>query len=60
MNMSYVKFQNTLKDLRDCCHTLREARSWEELTEEMSPDEVEALKDMPGTLAVMLRYFDNL
>jgi hypothetical protein len=60
MNMSYCKFQNTLKDLYDCCHTLREARSWEELTEEMSQDEVEALKDMPGTLAVMLRYFDNL
>jgi hypothetical protein len=60
MNMSYVKFQNTLKDLYDCRNALREARSWEELTEEMSRDEVEALKDMPGTLTEMLRYFDNL
>ena len=60
MNMSYVKFQNTLKDLHDCCHTLREARSWEELTEEMSQDEKEALQDMPKVLAEMLRYFDNL
>jgi len=60
MNMSYVKFQNTLKDLYDCRNALREARSWEELTEEMSQDEKEALQDMPKVLAEMLRYFDNL
>lgn len=58
--MSYVKFQNTLKDLYDCRNALREARSWEELTEEMSQDEKEALQDMPKVLAEMLRYFDNL
>lgn len=60
MNMSYCQFENTLQDLRQCRNTLREAQSWEELTEEMSEYEVQALKDMPGVLAEMLRYFDNL
>jgi hypothetical protein len=60
MNMTYTQFRNTLQDLRQCRNTLREARSWEELTEEMSQDEVEALKDMPKVLAEMLRYYDNL
>ena len=60
MNMSYTQFRNTLQDLRQCRNTLREARSWEELTEEMSQDEKEALKDMPKVLAEMLGYFDNL
>jgi hypothetical protein len=60
MNMSYTQFRNTLQDLRQCRNTLREARSWEELTEEMSEDEKEALQDMPKVLAEMLGYFDNL
>lgn len=60
MNMSYTQFRNTLQDLRQCRNTLREARSWEELTEEMSQDEKEALQDMPKVLAEMLGYFDNL
>ena len=60
MNMTYTQFRNTLQDLRQCRNTLREARSWEELTEEMSQDEVEALQDMPKVIAEMLRYFDNL
>jgi hypothetical protein len=58
--MTYTQFRNTLQDLRQCRNTLREARSWEELTEEMSQDEVEALLEMPKVLAEMLRYFDNL
>jgi hypothetical protein len=60
MNMTYCQFENTLQDLRQCRNTLREAQSWEELTEEMSEYEVAALKDMPKVLAEMLRYFDNL
>jgi len=60
MNMTYTQFRNTLQDLRQCRNTLREARSWEELTEEMSQDEKEALQDMPKVLAEMLGYFDNL
>lgn len=60
MNMTYTQFRNTLQDLRQCRNTLREARSWEELTEEMSEDEKEALQDMPKVLAEMLGYFDNL
>jgi hypothetical protein len=60
MNMTYTQFRNTLQDLRQCRNTLRVARSWEELTEEMSQDEVEALQDMPKVLAEMLGYFDNL
>ncbi len=60
MNMSYVMFENTLKDLRQCRNELREARSWEELTDGMHPCEIEALQDMPKVLAEMLGYFDNL
>jgi hypothetical protein len=60
MNMTYTQFRNTLQDLRQCRNALREARSLEELTEEMSQDEVEALQDMPKVLAEMLGYFDNL
>jgi len=58
--MSYCKFENTLQDLRDCLYTLREAHSWEELTEDASEYEVQAMKDMPKVLAEMLRYYDNL
>jgi len=60
MNMTYCQFENTLKDLYQCRNVLREARSWEELLEEMSPDEAQAVKDMPGILTEMLRYYDNL
>jgi hypothetical protein len=60
MNMSYCQFENTLQDLRQCRNELREARSWEELLEGMSESEAQAVKDMPGILAEMLRYFDNL
>jgi hypothetical protein len=60
MNMSYCQFENTLKDLYQCRNTLREAQSWDELTEGMSEYEAQAVKDMPGILAEMLRYYDNL
>jgi hypothetical protein len=60
MNMSYCQFENTLQDLRQCRNELREAQSWEDLLEDKSEYEIQALKDMPGVLAEMLRYFDNL
>ncbi len=60
MNMLYVMFENTLKDLRQCRNVLREAGSLEELTEGMSQYEKDALQDMPKVLAEMLGYFDNL
>ena len=59
-NMSYCQFENTLQDLRECRNTLREARSLEDLLEDASEREAEAIKDMPGVLAEMLRYYDNL
>ena len=59
-NMSYCQFENTLKDLYQCRNALREARSMEELLEEASEYEQQAIKDMPGVLAEMLRYYDNL
>lgn len=59
-NMSYCQFENTLKDLYQLRNVLREARSWEELTEEASEYEVQAMKDMPGVLAEILRLYDNL
>jgi len=60
MNMSYVRFENTLKDLYDCRNVLREAGSMEELLEGMSQYEKDALQDMPAVLAEMLGYFDEL
>lgn len=59
-NMEYCQFENTLKDLRQCRNALRNAQSWEELIEEASEYEVQAMKDMPKVLAEMLRYYDNL
>lgn len=59
-NMEYCQFENTLKDLRQCRNALRNAQSWEELIEEASEDEIQAMKDMPKVLAEMLRYYDNL
>lgn len=59
-NMEYCQFENTLKDLRQCRNALREAQSWEELTEEASEDEIQAMKDMPKVLAEILRLYDNL
>ena len=60
MNMGYVMFENTLRDLYQIRNRLREARSWEELLEDASEYEAEAIKDMPKVLAEMLRYYDNL
>jgi len=60
MNMEYVMFENTLKDLYQCRNALREAQSMEELLSEASEYEQQAIKDMPGVLAEMLRFYDNL
>ena len=59
-NMTYCQFENTLQDLRQCRNALREARSLEELLEDASEREAEAMKDMPQVLAEMLQYYDNL
>ena len=60
MNMEYVMFENTLRDLYQVRNRLREAQSMEELLEDSSEYEAEAIKDMPKVLAEMLRYYDNL
>lgn len=60
MNMEYVMFENTLRDLYQVRNRLREAGSMEELLEEASEYEQQAIKDMPKVLAEMLRYYDNL
>lgn len=59
-NMSYCQFENTLKDLYQLRNVLRETQSWEELVEDASEHEQQAMKDMPMVLAEMLRYYDNL
>ena len=59
-NMSYCQFENTLKDLYQLRNVLREAGSLEELLEDSSEYEQQAIKDMPRVLAEMLRYYDNL
>jgi hypothetical protein len=59
-NMSYCQFQNTLQDLYQLRSVLRQRQSMEDLLEDASPDEQQAIKDMPRVLAEMLRYYDNL
>jgi hypothetical protein len=59
-NMSYCQFENTLKDLYQLRNVLREAGSLEELLEDASEYEQQAIKDMPKVLAEMLQFFDNL
>jgi hypothetical protein len=59
-NMSYCQFENTLKDLYQLRNVLREAQSLEELLEDCSEYEQQAIKDMPKVLAEMLWFFDNL
>jgi len=58
--MTYCQFENTLKDLYQLRNVLREAGSLEELLEEASEYEQQAIKDMPGVLAEMLQFYDNL
>ena len=49
-NMSYCRFENTLRDLRDCVDTLSEAvdegKSMKEFLEGLSSDEQWAFKRM--------------
>lgn len=59
-NMSYCAFANTLKDLYQCRNALREAQSMQELLQDCSEDEQEAIKDMPRVLAEMMQCYDNL
>lgn len=58
--MSYCLFENTLKDLYQIKNRLRAAGSWEELLEETSEYEAEAMRDMPKVLAEILNHYDNL
>jgi hypothetical protein len=60
MSMSYCLFENTLKDLYQIKNRLRAAGSWEELLEEASEYEAEAMRDMPKVLAEILNHYDNL
>lgn len=60
MNMSYCQFENTVQDLRQVLGTLERANSWDELTSEMSPYELEALKELPKVLAQIQFCYDNL
>ena len=59
-NMSYCQFQNTLQDLYQLRSVLRQRQSMEDLLEDASEEEQQAIKDMPKVLAEMLRYYDNL
>jgi hypothetical protein len=60
MNMTYCQFENTLRDLYQVRNVLREAASWDELTQDMSEHEAQAARDMPAVLTEMLRYYDEL
>lgn len=58
--MSYCMFENTLQDLRQVRDRLREVDSMEELLEEASEHEIEAIKALPMVCAKILEYYDDL
>lgn len=58
--MSYCMFENTLQDLYQIRNRLREVESLEELMEEASEYEKDAIKSMPKVLAEILNFYDNL
>lgn len=60
MNMSYCAFENTLKDLYQILDRLRSVRSWEELTEDASKYEAEAMRSMPDVIENILERFQSL
>lgn len=45
-NMSYVRFQNTLIDLRDCMEAAEYSNTAEELFESLSEEEAKAAKQL--------------
>ena len=50
-NMSYCRFQNTEKDLRDCLNAMRKASSISDM--DLSNDEYEAFQEMAS---LVLRF----
>lgn len=55
-NMGYVRFQNTLRDLKDCFYALEDMESLEEL----STSEKRAALEMEELLTSMQDEFDRL
>lgn len=51
-NMSYCRFQNTLRDFRDCANALRELEAGNESP--LSDDELAAAKDLLAEAADLL------
>jgi len=47
MNMSYCQFENTVRDLQQVLDTLRSCNSLEELIEDSSSYEQNAIRDLP-------------
>ena len=59
MNMSYCKFQNTRTDLQDCTYTLDELLN--DGTEEpgLSPEELQAMKNMIDIAGEFIDYAET-
>ena len=55
--MSYCMFENTVGDLLQILNRLREVRDWEELTEEASDYEIQAMKDLPKVCKQIQDYY---
>lgn len=58
--MTYCMFENTLRDLYQLRDRLREVGSMEELLEDASEQEADAMRSLPNVLAEMLSFYDNL
>jgi len=60
MIMPHRHFRNTLDDLYICLERLKEAGSWQELVEDESEYEREAIEALPTVIAQILNQYDKL
>ena len=60
MNMSYCMFENTVQDLFQVLNRVREVGSWEELTEDSSEYEIQAMKDLPRLCERILEHYKDI
>ena len=59
MNMSYCKFQNTRTDLQDCTYTLDELLNDGTEEPDLSPEELQAMKNMIDIAGEFIEYAET-
>jgi len=59
MNMSYCKFRNTRTDLQDCTYTLDELLNDGTEEPDLSPEELQAMKNMIDIAGEFIEYAET-